>query len=109
MMFLAARTHPLLMASLALALCCAGSLAKRERDRSEAVNQAIEERKTKTDNLRNALRYLAQMTPSNRQQAAKEVQVELNTWLATADRTRANYSPSPLLQSLPSDLLKVVE
>lgn len=85
-----------------------GCLKKRGRNRSEAITQALEEQKTKTDNLRNALRYLQQLSPVNRKQAAKEVQLELNTWLASADRSNVNYSPSELLQQLPAELLPAV-
>ena len=89
-----------------------GCFSKRGRDRTEAYAQALAEQKTQTDNLRNAMRHLKQMTPLNREQAAKEVQLELNTWITNADRTQAQYAPSPLLlqfdQQVPSELLKLV-
>ncbi len=96
-----------IMTVVVVVLCC-GCFTKRGRDRSQSYAQALEEQKNKTDNLRNAMRYLKQMTPLNRKQAAKEVQLELNTWLTNADRTRAQYSSSQLLGSLPEDLLGVV-
>ncbi len=95
-----------------LMLGTSGCFSKRGRDRSQAYAQALAEQKTQTDNLRNAMRYLKQMTPLNREQAAKEVQLELNTWLATTDRSRAEYAPSNLLrefsQSVPPEALDFV-
>ncbi|MEZ6149778.1 MAG: hypothetical protein R3C09_06620 [Pirellulaceae bacterium] len=95
-----------------LALGPTGCFSKRGRDRTEAYAQALAEQKTQTDNLRNAMRHLKQMTPLNREQSAKEVQLELNTWIANADRTQAQYAPSPLLlqfnQQVPSEMLKLV-
>ncbi len=98
---------PKLILCLLLALSLAGisgCFSKRTRDRSEAYAQAIEEQKTKTDNLRNAIRYLKQLTPTNRKQAAKEVQLELNTWMLTVDRSRAEYSPSNLLREFSKEV-----
>ncbi len=106
-----------LMALLLLVILLAtfglkGCISKQGRDRSEAYAQAIEEQKTQTDNLRNSMRYLKQMTPLNRKQAAKEVQLELNTWLADADVTQAQYTPSQQLRDfsaqVPSDMLRMV-
>ena len=95
-----------------LAIGLTGCFSKRGRDRTEAYAQALAEQKTQTDNLRNAMRHLQQMTPLNREQSAKEVQLELNTWISNADRTQAEYSPSPLLlqfdQQVPSEMLKLV-
>lgn len=89
-----------------------GCFSKRGRDRTEAYAQALAEQKTQTDNLRNAMRHLKQMTPLNREQSAKEVQLELNTWITNADRTRAQYAPSPLLlqfdQQVSPEMLKLV-
>lgn len=97
------KTPPaLLLAFLLLGL--SGCFSKPNRDRSEAYAQAIEEKKTQTDNLRNAIRYLKQMTPANRKQAAKEVQLELNTWMLTVDRSRAEYTPSNLLREFSEDV-----
>lgn len=114
---LAARCEPIrsrIAYVLLLATVCvySGCLSKKGRDRSEAYAQAIEEQKTQTDNLRNALRYLKQLTPLNRKQAAKEVQLELNTWLANSDVTQAQYSPSRLLKDfgsqVPVEMLQLV-
>jgi len=101
-----------LLPLLLLASCLSGCISKKGRDRSEAYAQAIEEQKTQTDNLRNAMRYLQQMTPINRQQAAKEVQLELNTWLADVDLTQAGYAPSQVLRTfgeqVPAPMLQLV-
>lgn len=100
-----------LLASLAIA-GLTGCFAKKGRDRTEAYAQALAEKKTQTDNLRNAMRYLKQLTPANRQQAAKEVQLELNTWISQADRTQVQFAPSPLLiefdQQVPAEMLRLV-
>jgi hypothetical protein len=106
-------TWPIAMlAPLLLTICLGGCISKKGRDRSEAYAQAIEEQKTQTDNLRNAMRYLQQLTPVNRQQAAKEVQLELNTWLAEADLTQAGYAPSQVLrkfsEQVPPEMLQLV-
>lgn len=106
------RSRFIVLALLLVVGGISGCLSKKGRDRSEAYAQAIEEQKTQTDNLRNALRYLKQLTPVNRQQAAKEVQLELNTWLANSDVTQAQYSPSRLLKDfgtqVPPEMLQQV-
>lgn len=89
-------------------LCSPGCFSKRGRDRSEEYAQALDERKTKTDSLRNAMRHLKQMNPINQQQIAKDVRLELNAWLQNADREKVEYSPSDLLAALPKDLQQVV-
>ncbi len=94
---------------LALSFGLPGCFSKSHRDQSEALSQQLSEQKLKTDNLRNAMRYLTQMTPVNRKQAAKEVLLELNTWIQDADRTQVNYSPpTQLLDQLPADMLQFV-
>ena len=89
-----------------------GCFSRQGRDRTERYAQALAEKKTQTDNLRNAMRYLKQLTPMNRQQAAKEVQLELNTWITHSDRTGPQYAPSPLLiefnQQVPAEMLRLV-
>ncbi len=85
-----------------------GCFQKRARNRTEAISQTLNEQKIKTDNLRKAMRFLAQVTPFNREQASKEVQLELNTWIQTVDRGSVNYSASNLLRDLPPSMLDVV-
>lgn len=84
-----------------------GCKQNRGRSRTEAITQAIAESKTKTDNLRKAMRYLGQVTQVNRPQTTKEVQLELNTWIQTIDQA-AGYSPSRMLDALPQPLLAEV-
>ncbi|MCA9193455.1 MAG: hypothetical protein KDB03_16900 [Planctomycetales bacterium] len=81
---------------------------KRHRDATQTISQRLAEQQTKTDNLRNAMRFLSQLTPVNRQQAAKEVQLELNTWLESAPSDETQYSRPQLIQEIPADLLTVV-
>lgn len=97
-----------LMGVLLCALLVPGFTKKKGRNQSEAISQKLEESKTTTDNLRNAMRYLARLTPLNREQTAKEVQLELNTWIQTADRTSANYSPPRALDTLPKEMMAFV-
>lgn len=84
------------------------AIKRRGRNKSDSISQQIDESKTKTDNLRNAMRYLTRMTPLNRSQTSKEVQLELNTWIQNADRTSANYTAPKLLDALPADMLSFV-
>ncbi len=96
----------ILLAILLLGL--SGCFTRQKRNATEEISQKLAESKTKTDSLRKAMRFLAQMTPLNRELASKEVQLELNTWLQTIDPASAGYSPSPLLRELPSELLQVI-
>lgn len=85
-----------------------GCLQRSERNATERISQTLAETKTKTDNLRKAMRFLAQMTPLNRQLVSHEVQLELNTWLETMDGDSVPFRPSPLLQALPPEALDIV-
>lgn len=87
---------------------CVGCKQRTGRSRTEAITQAIAESKTKTDNLRKAMRYLGQVTQQNRPQTTKEVQLELNTWIQTLDPGSVSYSPSQLLNDFPRPLLDQV-
>ncbi|MFK7738413.1 MAG: hypothetical protein AB8B50_20480 [Pirellulaceae bacterium] len=78
------------------------------RNQSTIISQQLAESKATKDSVRNAMRYLQRMTPLNRAQTAKEVQLELNTWMKDADLTQAKYSPSKLLDPLPADMLEFV-
>ncbi|MEO8270241.1 MAG: hypothetical protein ABI557_11010, partial [Aureliella sp.] len=106
------RTRLAVLLTSLLTIGLTGCFSKRGRDRTEAYAQALAEQSTQTDNLRNAMRHLKQMTPLNREQSAKEVQLELNTWISNADRTRVPYTPSPQLlqfdQQVPAEMLKMV-
>ncbi len=86
----------------------AGGCQRRDRDRSEAYVRQLDDQKTKADNLRKGMRYLRQMTPANAKNVAREVQLELNTWIKTIDPSRAEYMTSELLRELPAEELKVV-
>jgi hypothetical protein len=86
----------------------AGGCQRRERDRTEAYSRQLDDQKTKTDNLRKGMRYLRQMTPTNAKNIAREVQLELNTWIKTIDPSRAEYMTSELLRELPAEELKAV-
>lgn len=96
------------LAILALILLLPILTTGKRRNESDSVAQKLEEKKTKTDNLRNAMRYLTRMTPMNRERTSKEVQLELNTWIQTVDRSEANYSPPRITEELPKDLMEFV-
>ncbi len=72
--------------------------------RAVTINQSIEAAKTKSDHLRDALRYLNQLNPSNRRQASKEVLVQLNTWIQTVPQDQFQYTIPKLYQVLPGEL-----
>ncbi|RMF45392.1 MAG: hypothetical protein D6753_00235 [Planctomycetota bacterium] len=85
-----------------------GCIRQQSRDLSAALSQQLEEQKTKTDDLRSAMRYLRQITPMTRDVVAREVRLELNTWLQGVDLGQAAFTPSPLLDDLPRDMLETV-
>ncbi len=96
------------MLPLALGILVAGGCQRKQRDRSDAISQALSEAKTKTDDLRKAMRHLAMMTPGNSQNISKELRLELNTWLSTIDTSQPNYSTPQLLSSFPASELAAV-
>ncbi len=77
----------------------------RRQRRIQNVQQDIDDSKTKTDNLREALRYLSQMTPLNRVQMTKEIQPQLNTWTQSADTSSLKFQPCSLIEGLPAQLI----
>lgn len=96
----------LVLSMLALLPGCRQS---EDAQASSRISQELEESRTKTDNLRNAMRFLDQMTPMTRDNFIEEVQLQLNTWLKDADRSIANYSATRSLGPLPPEGLKIVE
>lgn len=102
------RIASLLCVALAGFLMLPGCFSKPSRDRTKAISQQLAEQKTKTDNLRKAMQFLKQMTPQNRSQSSKEVQLALNTWLLDVDRSSIGYSSSALYNDLPTDMLDEV-
>lgn len=88
------------------ALSTRGCISKKGRDESERYAQILDERKTKTDNLRKAMRFLDQMSSLTRDNYIREVQLELNTWLKDVDRNKASYSPSVSMRKLPPEMLQ---
>jgi hypothetical protein len=54
------------------------------------------------------MKYLERMTPMNRKQTVKEVQLGLNTWIQDADRASAKYRPPEMLKDFPIDQLEFV-
>ncbi len=96
---------------LLLSLVCSLGLSgcqRKSRDRSEAVLQRLSEEKTKTDDLRKAIRYLSQMTPSNAKNVNREVLLELNTWIKNLNTSGFKYDTPLLLSGFPADQLAAV-
>lgn len=94
---------------LAMLAIFTGCRQGEEAQASSRISQELEESRTKTDNLRNAMRFLEQMTPMTRDNFIEEVQLQLNTWLKDADRSVANYSATRSLGPLPPEALKLVQ
>jgi hypothetical protein len=96
----------LLSMTLALVISFSQIGCRKSTSEIRAVNvsQSIEAAKTKSDHLRDAFRYLQQLTPSNRRQASKEVLVQLNTWMETVPKDQVQYSTPALYQALPREM-----
>lgn len=81
-----------------------GGCRKVQRnDRAVVIDQAIQAKKTKSDNLRDAFRYLNQLNPSNREKVTKEVLVQLNTWIDGVSKDRFQYATPKLYQPGPAN------
>ncbi len=89
----------LLVSSIPLAGC----RKARNNDRAVVIDQAIQAKKTKSDNLRDAFRYLNQLTPANRDKVTKEVLVQLNTWIDGIPKDRFQYTTPKLYQPGPAN------
>ncbi len=87
-----------------LSLACQTGCRRSQRgDRAAAIDQAIQAKKTKSDNLRDAMRYLKQLTPYTREKVNKEVLVQLNTWIENVPKENFHYSTPTLYQQPPAD------
>ncbi len=87
-----------------LSLTCQSGCRRSQRgDRAAVIDQAIQAKKNKSDNLRDAMRYLKQVTPSTREKVAKEVLVQLNTWIENVPKENFQYSTPALYQQAPAD------
>ena len=84
----------------------AGCRKLQRSDRAAVIDQAIQAKKTKSDNLRDALRYLKQLTPFNREKITKEILVQLNTWVENVPKESFNYSTPALYQQPPAEWVK---
>ncbi|MDX1929594.1 MAG: CDC27 family protein [Pirellulaceae bacterium] len=80
-----------------------GCRRAQRSDRAAVIDQAIQAKKTKSDNLRDAMRYLKQLTPVTRDKVTKEVLVQLNTWIENVPKENFQYSTPALYQPLPAD------
>lgn len=90
-------------AILCLSCLCLGCKDNR-LDIVRDTEQQIVALKTKSDALRDAAGYLSQMTPLNRENVAREVQLHLNKWLLTASNSTPDSIPSELVDGVPPDL-----
>lgn len=74
----------------------------KKRNRADAITQRLSEAKTKTDDLRKAMRRLSLMTPNNADSVGREVRLELNAWIKSGGATTIDYSASKLLETFPT-------
>lgn len=72
--------------------------------RVRKTQQSLDADKTKSDSLQDALRYLANMTPLNRNKVELEVQLHLNKWWLNAPKNAHVELPADLVEGLPPDL-----
>ncbi len=95
--------HSLVLALVAavILLATGGCRKSQNNDRAVVIDQAIQAKKTKSDNLRDAFRYLKQLAPYNRDKVSKEVLVQLNTWIDGVPKDRFQYSVPKLYQPAP--------
>lgn len=91
---------------LVMMLVVGGCFDRKQDRKIEVVQKQLDDSKTSTDNLREGLRYLSQMTPLNRPQIAKEVQLQLNTWTKSVDASSVKFQPCTLIAGLPSQLIE---
>ena len=80
-----------------------GCRRAQRSDRAAVIDQAIQAKKTKSDNLRDAMRYLKQLSPVTRDKVTKEVLVQLNTWIENVPKENFQYATPALYQPLPAD------
>lgn len=88
------------LACLSLLMGCNDNSQVRVRQTQQSLNAA----KTKSDSLQDAVRYLVNMTPLNRNKIELEVQLHLNKWWMTVDKQAHVQLPADLLDGLPPDL-----
>jgi tetratricopeptide (TPR) repeat protein len=96
-----ARASFLAAAFVTIALGLTGC-ERKKRNRAESITQRLSESKTKTDDLRKAMRRLALISPSNTEILSKEVRIELNAWIKSTDASGLQYSPPKLLETFPA-------
>jgi hypothetical protein len=94
-----------LSATVVIGLVTTGLGCKKSTRGGSAAQtkQEITAQQNKSDNLRDGMKYLKQLTPVNRGLASKEVLVELNTWIQNLPKDKVAYSPSAMLRQLPAD------
>ncbi len=87
-----------------LVLVVGNGCRDESQNRTRRTQQTLDALKTKSDTLDDATRYLAQMTPLNRPKVQEEVQLYLNKWWQTADKSPKSSVPADLIDGLPPDL-----
>jgi tetratricopeptide (TPR) repeat protein len=99
--------RPLLSAALAIlamGLVALGGCRNDDQRAARRAEQAINAIKTKSDSIHDAMRYIGQITPQNREKIAYEVQLHLNKWLQSSPATASQAVPSELVEGLPPDM-----
>ncbi|MCC6511911.1 MAG: CDC27 family protein [Pirellulaceae bacterium] len=79
------------------------------QDRTRRTEQALNSARTKSDALNDVTRYLSQMTPLNRTKVEMEVQLHLNKWWQTADKSERSKISADLIDGVPPDLRSQTE
>lgn len=85
-------------------LAVLGGCESGDQRATRRAEQAINAVKTQSDSIHDAARYIAQITPINREKVAYEVQLHLNKWLQSAPPPKSAAVPSELVEGLPPDL-----
>jgi tetratricopeptide (TPR) repeat protein len=79
---------------------CGSNDSRKLRQTAQQINTS----KTRSDDVRQAARYLAQVTPVNREVMGKEVQLYLNKWAQTTELPPLDSGLRELFEGLPPDL-----
>lgn len=80
-----------------------GCRKSTNRLKASRIGQNMAAQSNKSDHLRDAMRYLDQLTPFNRKQATKEVVIQINTWLDGLSKSQFPYVPPKFSPVLPTE------
>jgi hypothetical protein len=92
-----------LLMSIGLVLCLGCEPTKSKETSAQALPDATVQ-ESKGENLREAIRFLDNITEYDRSQAIKEVGYQLNSWMATDQNDVFSTKIPELVRSLPEDV-----